>query len=502
MSDYNHGRNEEFRDRLIVVSNRLPVVLLKDKQGQLTAAPGSGGLVTALSPVLKDRGGLWIGWPGDIDASKHSIDAVLACVSKSSGFDLEPVVLSPEEIQQFYYGFSNEIIWPLFHDLLSRCNFDPSYWSSYCNVNRKYALAIQQQLKINDFIWIHDYHLMNVAQELRSLGVTNKIGFFLHTPFPQLDIFMKLPWKWEILKSLLTYDCLGFQSLRDKRNFIQCVRTLISNVHFEDGRSIRTIRIADRTVRIGTFPISIDSRAFAAIASSSAVEQRTEDIRSHLKDVKIILGIDRLDYTKGIPERLKAFRRALIRYPELHRKVVLVQFVVPSRSNIAEYNDLKIEIERLVGEINGQFTADGWVPIHYIFRSLDSAELIAYYRTADIGFITPMKDGMNLIAKEYCACSIDGKGVLILSEFAGAAAQVQKWALLVNPFDQDRTADAIFQAFSMPVAEQQRRMSKIRSTLNRYDIYWWVNAFLENSIAKRLNSFPVIEDYMPQHEMA
>jgi len=429
--------------RLIIVSNRLPVVLRREERGSWKVMPGSGGLGTALAPVLRHRGGLWIGWPGTTEAPRTGLKKTLARFNHEAGFTLIPVRITAEEKEKYYCGFANEISWPLFHDFPSMCKFDPSYWSSYQAVNRKFARVISDHLGGSDYIWIHDYHLMNVARELRALGVKQDIGFFLHIPFPPLDIFMRLPWRFQLLESLLNYDLIGFQTLRDRRNFVHCVRTLIRNIEVQGKGQVLVVRFGDREVRVGAFPISIDYREFTDLASTEGVADGAWYIHEQLPSVQIILGVDRLDYTKGIIERLEAFRNALQRYPELLERVILVQVVVPSRREISGYADLKMEIERLVGEINGQFTQSGWVPIHYAYRSLTRSELVAYYRTAEVALVTPFKDGMNLIAKEYCAASLEEDCVLILSEFAGAAAQLQKGALLVNPHDTEGVADAI-----------------------------------------------------------
>jgi trehalose 6-phosphate synthase len=487
--------------RLLIISNRLPVVLQKLKSGRWKAVPGSGGLVTALAPVLRDRGGLWIGWPGIAKRSSSQLDRILTRFNRNAGFTLKPVPLSEEEREKYYCGFSNEISWPLFHDFAARCNFDPSYWSSYETVNRKFAKVITDYLERNDYIWVHDYHLMNVAKELRLLGIKQDIGFFLHIPFPPLDTFMRLPWRFQLLRSLLEYDLIGFQTLRDRRNFVHCVRTLVKDVQIKGKGQVVAVNSGNRHLRAGAFPISIDFNEFADLARSEQVADRARGIQQQLPGSHILLGVDRLDYTKGIIERLQAFRNALLRYPDLRQKVVLVQVVVPSREDITKYHELKIDIERLVGAINGQFTDAGWVPIHYLFRSLDRAELVAYYRTAEMALVTPFKDGMNLIAKEYCASSLDENAVLILSEFAGAAAQLQKGALLVNPHDTEGVADAIYQAFNMTRDERRKRMKKLRKTTKKRDIYWWVDSFLQAAIHKGLQHFPIIEDYMPQLEI-
>lgn len=489
------------KTRLLIISNRLPVILNKEKDGRWNTVPGSGGLVRALVPVLRDRGGLWIGWPGTSEASGKKLEKVLAGAAQHSGFTLKPVSLTSEEIEKYYFGFANKIIWPLFHDLLSQCKFDPSYWSTYQKVNRKFARVIKKHMTGEDYIWVHDYHLMNVARELRGLGVKENIGFYLHIPFPPLDIFLKLPWRFQILRSLLKYDLIGFQTLRDRRNFMQCARTLIKDISVQGKGQVITLRFGNHYVRVGAFPIGIDFKEFARLASNKEVADGAWYIHEQLPNVQIILGVDRLDYTKGILERLEAFRNALLRYPELEENVVFVQVVVPSRRKIAEYLELQIEIERLVSEINGQFTRTGWVPIHYIFRAMDRSDLLAYYRTAEIAIVTPLKDGMNLIAKEYCASSLEENCVLILSEFAGAAAQLQKGALLVNPHDKEGVADAIYKAVNMSRDERRQRMKKLRASVKRHDIYWWVNSFLHAAIAKRLNNFPLMEEYVPQMEM-
>jgi len=464
--------------RLIIVSNRLPVVLTRGDEGQWQIEPSSGGLVTALAPVLQNRGGLWIGWPGTVEEEGVDLEKLLAGATRNTGYTLKPVLLTTEEKNKFYSGFSNEIVWPLFHDLLSRCNFDPSYWLAYREVNRKFAQAIAKISLKDDFIWVHDYHLMGVAKELREIGTTSKMGFFLHTPFPSLDIFIKLPWRSQLLRGLLEYDLIGFQTLHDRSNFVQCLHTLAKDISIRGKGQVLAGRVGDREVWIGSFPISIDYNEFASQAAARDVSEKVLHLQKALPDRRFLLGVDRLDYTKGIPERLKAFRNLLLRFPDLHQKVTLIQVVVPSRTDIPEYLDLKTEIERLVGEINGQFTQPGWIPIHYIFRSLDRTELLAYYRIADIALITPLKDGMNLVAKEYCASRVDGNGVLILSEFAGAAAQLQRGALLVNPYDIEGVAEAIYQAFTMSADERRARMQKLRRGIREQNIFWWVDSFL------------------------
>lgn len=490
------------RAGLVVVSNRLPFVLTRAEEGGYSSRPGSGGLVTALLPVLRGRGGAWIGWHGATDANED-LGPLLERAGADAGYQLRPIALTAEEQRKFYVGFCNEVIWPLFHDLHSLCNFDPSYWHCYCAVNRKYAEAIGATANDGDFIWVHDYQLMNVGAELRRLEVKARAAFFLHIPFPPLDIYVKLPWRFALLHALLEYDLIGFQTLRDRRNFLDCVRALVGGARAQGRGQIVTIVHRDRTVRVGSFPIGIDYNDFVRRASSPEVTRMAAQLRAQLPNRQLLLGVDRLDYTKGVPHRLEAFRDALTRYPELRERVTLVQVLVPSREDVPSYHELKARIEGLVGEINGQFTRPGgWVPIHYVFRPLALIDLMAYYRAAEIALVTPLKDGMNLIAKEYCACSIEEDCVLVLSEFAGAAAQLQNGALLVNPYDVEGTADAIRQAFVMPLAERKARMRSLRRSIRKQEIFWWADSFLRAAIAKDLSAFPLPADYMPRADIA
>jgi len=490
--------HEANQRRLIAVSNRLPIKIVQTGSGP-KVLPGAGGLVTALAPVLRDRRGLWIGWSGaEFDPSHLEL---LKEASKKIGYGLIPVPLDREDIDSYYYGFSNEIIWPLFHDLQSRCRFKPRYWYRYLEVNRKFAECIRANASPKDYIWIHDYHLMHAAFFMRGLGMGQPKGFFLHIPFPPVDIFIKLPWRRDVLEALLHFDLLGFQTMRDKRNFLNCLSMLIPEVRMRRRGAISDVRFDGRVVRVGAFPIGIDYKSFARDSASKEVAEAAWYLHEALPNRQIILGVDRLDYTKGIPERLYSFSDALERFPELRQRVSFVQVVVPSRAEVPEYQDLKREIERIVGEVNGRFTQSGWVPIHYLYRSLDRTQLLAYYRLAEIALVTPLKDGMNLVCKEYCACNLEKRGVLILSEFAGAAAQLHRGALMVNPYDIEGVSNAIFSAFSMPDEERARRMKILRRAVRRRDIFWWVNTFLKAAFARNLDAFPreMTEEYIPKN---
>jgi alpha,alpha-trehalose-phosphate synthase [UDP-forming] len=462
------------KQRMVVVSNRLPITIEKTPDG-LRLEPSSGGLVTALRPLLNDCAGTWIGWTGT-EASPE-VERVLEEHSRQSNFAFKPVFMTAEERSRFYCGFSNEVLWPLFHDLQTQCNFDPTYWDTHLSVNRRFAEHAALEAQPGDLIWVHDYHLLSVAFSLRQLGVKEKLAYFHHIPFPGPDIFEKLPWREEILTALLDFDVVGFQTLRDRRNFVACLRHFVKAAEIINQGDHLIVEEPDRKTFVGAFPISIDFEEFAQEAAKNDVGTRAAELVHGVGDCRIILGVDRLDYTKGIPERLAAFRHLLGVHPELQRKVTLVQVVVPSREDIPKYRELKEQIQRMVSEINGHYGDPAWVPIHYIHRSLDRPELLAYYRAADIALITPLKDGMNLVSKEYCASRVDNDGVLILSEFAGAAFQLHHGALLVNPYHTRAVAEAIRRAYEMPLAEQRKRMRKLRTRVRREDIFWWRDSF-------------------------
>jgi trehalose 6-phosphate synthase/phosphatase len=487
-------------NQLVVVSNRLPIVVSRKSGGAWDIKAGSGGLVTSLEHVLRQQAGTWIGWLG-ASGNLAGVEPALESASEGAGYQLESVPLTEREIDQYYFGFSNEIIWPLFHDMVSRCNFDPGYWRTYQEVNKRFAESIADSADEGSFVWVQDYHLMLVAEYLRAAGQTRNLGYFLHIPFPPLDIFIKLPWRFQVLRALLQYDTLGFQTIRDTRNFISCVRHMMKGTRITRRADSYVIDVFGREVTVGAFPIGIDFESFDSRARSDEVEAATLSLREKMPDRQLILGIDRLDYTKGIPERLHAFRDALSRYPEMIGNVSLIQVVVPSREDVPEYKTMKENVERLVSSINGEFTRPGWVPVHYLFRSLSAVELSAYYRSSDISLVTPLKDGMNLIAKEYCASNVDENGVLILSEFAGSASQLRRGALLVNPHDVIGTADAIYRAFVMPQSERRTRIRQLRRIVERSDVFWWTDSFLNLAIHREYRVTPTQDYFVPSADV-
>src|SRR5438093_2427379 len=462
--------------RLVLVSNRLPFALEPAGKGQWRVTHSPGGLVSALGPVLRGRGGTWIGWPG---VAGEIPDAPFSKATRGVGYSVVPVALSEAERDEFYFGYSNEVIWPLFHDLQNFCNFEPAFWQTYKAVNERYAEAIARHCRPGDFIWVHDYHLMYVAQALRERGVRAVLSFFLHIPFPSYDIFTKLPQQQRLLRALLQLDLLGFQTRRDLRNFLGCVRRVMSDAKVVPRRELQLVRFEKREIRLGHFPIGIDFASFENGATSEAVAQRSQGLRATFPDCQLILGVDRLDYSKGIPERLRAYRDALERHPELRGRVVLIQVVVPSRVEIPRYHEFKQRIDRLVGDINGRFSTSNWLPVQYHFRGLDREDLLAHYRGCDMAFVTPLKDGMNLVAKEYCACRINEDGALILSQFAGAAEQLKTGALLVNPYDVEEVADTVLKAFRMTGAERTARMKRMRRVVRGENVFRWVDSFLQ-----------------------
>lgn len=460
--------------RLIVVSNRLPVSIVSIR-GHLKERPSSGGLVSALEPLLDEQGGTWVGSPGGNNSPEAH--RLLASATRGHKHHFHPVFVTEEEYRNFYLGFSNEIIWPLFHDLQSRCNFAPEYWRFYRQVNHKFAAAVKRIADHNDLIWIHDYQLMQVGSMLRADRPEARLAFFLHIPFPAPDIFEKLPWRREILEGLLEQDLIGMQTRRDERNFVACLRSFVPSIKITSKDEGHVVISGRRRTHIRFFPISIDFRHFAEVAASAPVVRRMREINSWLPAMQIALGVDRLDYTKGIPERLKAYRAFLRSYPDYHHRVVLFQIVVPSRESIPRYRELKNEVEQLVTQINGEFGVPGWIPINYIHRSIPREELIAVYRAADLALITPLKDGMNLVAKEYCASRLEADGVLILSEFAGAASELRSGALLVNPYDERGVSLAIKTALDMDAGERHRRMTRMRAQIRYADIIRWRDRF-------------------------
>lgn len=487
--------------RLLVVSNRLPVAITVADGGQ-TLEPGKGGLVRVLDPILRERGGTWIGWPGCEPSHRHIYEPMLEVESRARGYRIVPVALETELARRFYERLANGVLWPAFHNLERMGAVDSSDWRAYVAANARFADAVEAAGK-RAFVWIHDYHLALVAASLRRRDPTRLLGFFLHIPFPPLESFVKIPWRSELLHGLLAHDLVGFQTERDRLSFLDTVLRLLPHVRVAKGRAgdraLVELVHGGRSTWVGAFPVGIDVGRVEAVASSHDVLLRTRALREELGEVEVLLGVDRLDYTKGIPERLLAFARLLEQNPELREHVVLVQLCEPSRERIPHYAELRARIEGLVGAINGQYATASWVPVHYLRQSYDLTELAALYRLARVCLVTPLRDGMNLVAKEYCAARVDGSGVLVLGELAGAAAQLHEHALVVNPYDIDGTADAFLRALLMDEPRVRQRMRGLRESIAREDVRWWVHRFLEAAALGRGRISPVLA-YVPELE--
>jgi trehalose 6-phosphate synthase/phosphatase len=456
--------------RLLIVSNRLPVSV-RWKAGRPELLASSGGLATGLDALRERQSSRWIGWPGDVSQASREqsreIDALLR------GRSLLPVYFSQREIAGFYDGFSNGVLWPLFHYLQDRVPIDSGGWRAYGKANERFADHVAEVWQPGDRIWVHDYHLMLLPRLLRERLPNARIGFFLHIPFPAADVFRTLPWRQGILEGLLGADLIGFHTPSYVRHFTQVVQQLAAI-----KTSVDHFWWQGRTVRVGAFPMGIDDERFAMLASDIDVRARAETIRSDARSRRIFLGVDRLDYTKGIPRRLLAFQRLLEHEPALRDRVRFIQVAVPSRIDVRAYHAFRRELDELVGRINGQFGTVDAVPIHYLFRSVSRRELVALYRAADVMVVTPLRDGMNLVAKEFCASRIDDDGVLLLSEFAGAADELVD-ALMVNPYDIEGVADAMARALALPAEERRRRMRTLRARVHDSSIVRWADAFLE-----------------------
>lgn len=452
---------------IVVASNRLPFSVVRSAGG-LERQPSPGGLVSALEPVLRKRGGTWIGWPG-LELRENE-----ALPTDDEPYEIRPVLLSDSEMARYYHGFSNRTLWPLLHSLTERTRFEYRDHATYELVNDRFADAVAEYAEGAGLIWVHDYHLILAPRRIRERAGDTPLGFFLHVPFPPFDIFRLLPWDRELLRSLLACDLIGFQVRSYAHNFLDCAeRTLGARVHHDT----MTVEYGDRTTRVGAFPIGIEFDAFEALARKAPRQPETQRER-------VVLGVDRLDYTKGIPERMRAFARLLTLYPEHRENVALLQLAVPSRSQVAEYRALKSEIDELVGNINGRFATANWSPIRYLYRSFDQEQLAAIYRDADVALVTPLRDGMNLVAKEFVTCQVNEPGVLILSRLAGAADTMRE-ALFVNPYDIDGTAEALHRALGMDESERNSRVAALRRRERRDDLDAWTRKFVDAALVAR-----------------
>ncbi|MCD6362578.1 MAG: bifunctional alpha,alpha-trehalose-phosphate synthase (UDP-forming)/trehalose-phosphatase [Synergistetes bacterium] len=488
--------------RLVIVSNRLPYTV-SIRKGEFQLQRSVGGLATGLSSFYKSFGdSLWVGWPGvSSDRLKRGKREELRELLLREG--CYPVFLSQADIEGYYYGFSNKAIWPLFHYFPEYAIYDVSMWRDYERVNSEFCKELLKILKDNDIVWIHDYHLMLLPKMLRKRKPDLTIGFFLHIPFPSYEVFRLLPWRSDILSGMLGSDLVGFHTYDYALYFLDSVHRILGLEH-----TLGQIWTGDRSVKVDAFPMGIDYHRFSSAVQTREVQREIRKFRNKIGDRIIVLSMDRLDYTKGILERLSAFEAFLERYPAYREKVTFLLVAVPSRTKVERYMELKRQVDEVVGRINGRFGTIGWVPIWYLYRSLPFHSLVALYSIADIALITPLRDGMNLVAKEYLATKIDGHGVLILSEMAGASKELGE-AIIVNPEDKECVISAIKTALEMGEDEQRERNRAMQDRLRRYTVIRWANDFMERlfhakNLQKRHQSWKLsdevlekmVEDYL------
>lgn len=450
--------------RLVVVSNRV---------ADFEDAAHSGGLAVALADALKARGGVWFGWDGNV-VRAHT--RVPPNVKTYGNVETMTLPLTRKDYNEFYVGFSNSVLWPIFHYRLDLSGHKASFLTGYKRVNSKFADALSPLLMPDDVIWIHDYHLIPLALELRKRGHKQQMGFFLHIPFPSHEIFSATPeYQW-LSQTLLSFDLLGFQTTTDVKNFAHSVLSADTPDMTFDGSIIRT---GSTTTKLGCFPIGIDVEAFRAIAHNEASDEQIAFLQRRTTARLNIIGVDRLDYSKGLPDRMNAYRRLLEKRPEMQKRVTFMQIAPPTRENVEAYSDIREELEKLSGAINGEFADFDWTPVRYIHRAVQRHILAALFRGSQIGFVTPLRDGMNLVAKEYIAAqNDDDPGVLILSKFAGAAEELQE-ALIVNPYDNDEMADTLHSALLMPLEERRERQSALLARIRSNDARHWQKTFLD-----------------------
>ena len=455
--------------RVLLVSNRLMVTVRREGD-TIRLDRSLGGLATALAGVHDGMQSWWIGWPGDVgrlDATqRRELDERLREMRATA------VSIDRADARTFYAHLANGILWPLLHDRVDRLPLDLGGWDVYERVNECFADAVAEEWRPGDVVWIHDYHLMRLPALLRKRLPEARIGFFLHTPFPNPEMFLTLPSRRSLVEGMLGADVIGFHTRRYRGHFTAVVRRQLGIEMDADAH----VRHDGRAVRLGVFPIGIDAAYFDRRSTEREVLRKAIEHRPYRE--RLILGIDRLDYTKGIPRRLAAIERLLERHPGLRRSIRFVQAAVPSRATVRAYRSLRREVEQLVTRINGRFGTPSWTPIHYLYQSLDQRDLIGLYRAADVMLVTPVRDGMNLVAKEFVASRSDENGVLVLSEFAGAAAELTD-ALIVNPYDTTGVADAIRQALEMDPGQRRQRMRNMRATVFSRDANWWAGEFIE-----------------------
>ena len=456
--------------RLLIVANRLPIAVSR-VEGEIHVERSPGGLATGLSGPHSKSDALWIGWPGDVQDLTDDEHAALE--RRLDELRAVPVWIPPADLREFYEGFSNGALWPLFHHLLDQMPLRVQGWDAYERANRRFADEVCRHYHDGDLIWVHDYQLMLLPQMLRDRLPEARIGFFLHIPFPASELFRTIAHRERLLEGVLGADLVGFHTAGYMRSFASSLLRVLGI-----PSNVDRVYHDQREVRLGVFPMGVDTEKFANLAESDEVQARVRELRG-MDDCAMIVGIDRLDYTKGIRRRLLAYETFLYDHPEMHGRVRMTQVAVPSRTSVEAYQDFRSQVEASIGRINGVFSTPEWAPIHYLYRGVDEVELSALYRAADVILVTPVRDGMNLVAKEFVASRTDDGGVLVLSEFAGAASELAE-AVMMNPFDVDRTAEIIHRALTLPADERLARMRALRRRVLSYDVHHWVRSYLES----------------------
>ncbi|MBV7530122.1 bifunctional alpha,alpha-trehalose-phosphate synthase (UDP-forming)/trehalose-phosphatase [Chitinophaga sp. sic0106] len=473
--------------KTIIVSNRLPVKMM-EQDGDYILQASEGGLATGLGSIYREGNNIWIGWPGQEISDSKQQEKVTAQLRQ---MNLMPVFLTEEEINNFYEGFSNETLWPVFHYMSVYARYEQVYWDAYYQVNKKFRDIVLSVAEPGDTIWVQDYQLLLLPGMIRAELPEISIGFFQHIPFPSFELFRLIPWRAEILEGMLGADLMGFHTFDDTRYFLEAVNRLLPA-----KTTANVVTFNDRAIVVETFPMGIDDKKYGELGQDPQVLANIQQLKDTFKTEKMILSIDRLDYSKGILQRLHAFELLLQLYPEYVGKVVLYMIVVPSRDNVSQYKQLREDIDRKVGHINAKFRTLSWHPIQYFYRSFPMEMLSALYNFADICLVTPMRDGMNLVSKEYVASRNNNDGVLILSEMAGASKELID-AIIVNPNNIGSIMTAIMEAVNMPLEEQQRRMKAMRQVVSKFNIHHWVKLFMDrlkevntmqqNMLARRVN---------------
>lgn len=463
-------------NRLLVISNRAPYsIRRRGRQTELSRTVG--GLATTLDDTLRSRGGTWLAWSGNVSRVSRRRKPVPPFRSISGpgiGYRLRLLNLTESQVADYYHGFSNRALWPLCHYFPGNTRFDEDEWKTYEAVNRLFARAAARIMPSGGLAWVHDFHLTLVPSTLRALRPDARIAVFWHIPFPCAAVFRINPWAREIVSGLLGSDLIGFHTREYARHFVETAVALLDvKADLECGQ----IEHGGRVTRVAAFPLGIEARTFERYAADRRTLAAADRIRRAAGHDLLLLGVDRLDYTKGILERLRAYERLLAENPALHRKVCLVQIQVPSRENVPEYRALRVRIDEQVGRIAGRFSTAGWVPIRYLCQSFTRRELVAYYRAANILLVTALRDGMNLVAHEFVATRTDDDGVLVLSQFAGAAERLHD-AILVNPYDVNGMARAMHRAIHMRAAERHAAMRAMRKKVVAEDVDWWLASFL------------------------